>query len=430
MLTRTAVSKAILERAGEQLQKTCTQLVTNGITLEHGQTVTTLACGSLRCRKIIHAHLPFKRATSSSSIDCDKLIEDIVDDCLRKAEGDRMESISFPAFGLGSGGYGVNEVASPMLKTFKRFGLSSPKHLKLIKVVIFDKDLYTLFRNFYCKFFNRDLTAPSPPSLLSRIFGFANNSDDDAQELQSSMSRGLPGIQPSDPYPVSTPHTITGPHTVTNSVVVFKIFAASDAVCTEVESKLRDSIKTKSVTRVVKDNDTVRHLIDADTEAVLQIGESLGVKVVIKSKINEITISGEKTKVLEAVVQVKQILSEVEKCKNELNIYEWQSEDDGGFEPYPPEASIKLERAYSKKLDTIQLIVEGVSVLIDLQEKIEISQMTGKRRDVIRVKRSKTVGELSPRSVILSVTLTHTHMHISHAHIHTQKWTNPPLRHA
>lgn len=386
-LTQSAVSKAILSKAGQELQTTCTQYVQNGMKLDHGQTVTTPACGSLRCKKIIHAHVPYRAAATRSSIDYSQLLNGIVDDCLQKADKEGMQSISFPAFGLGGGGYSVDEVASPMLKAFEKFGQSSPKSLKMIRVVIYDQALHTLFKEFYCKFFGRDPSVPTPsPGLLSRILGNTGSSDADAQDLQSG--KGSPALQAP-----SVPPIWALSHSVPNPVAVFRIFASSDAKCTSIECELKDAIKKKAITEYIRDAEMVEHLIDDDVKDMIDIGDKLGVQVKVMQKIKEIQISGEKAKVMEAVVKVKEILTEVDKCMGELKIYEWQSEDDGGFEPYPPEASIRLERAFNKKLGAIELIVEGVAVVIDLQDNVETSKTTGMRREVRRLKRRVSIGK-------------------------------------
>ena len=386
-LTQTAVSKAILAKAGQGLQTTCTQFVQNGMKLDHGQTVTTPSYGSLRCKKIIHAHVPYRAAATRSLLDYSQLIEGIVDDCLQKADKDGFQSISFPAFGLGGGGYSVDEVASPMLKAFKRFGQSSPKSLKMIRVVIYDQGLHTQFKDFYCRFFGRDASVPAPsPSFISRILGNAGSSNADAQDLQSC--KGSPTVQ----VPSISPIWALS-HSVPNPVAVFQIFASTDANCTAIEGELKDAIKKKAVTEYIKNAEMVEHLIDDDIKDMVDVGDKLGVQVKVMPKIKEIQISGEKAKVMEAVVKVKEILTEVERCMGELKMYEWQSEDGGSFEAYPPEASIRLERAFNKKLDAIELIVEGVAVVIQFQENVEISKTTGSRREVRRMKRRASVGK-------------------------------------
>ncbi len=115
-LNESAVSKALLKKAGSMLQTACDQLVQSGLKLDHGQIIPTKSFGSLQCKKILHAHLPNYSWAVQSGIDHYSLIYDIVTKSLTKTEEENLESISLPAFGLGQGGYKVKDIAEPMLK--------------------------------------------------------------------------------------------------------------------------------------------------------------------------------------------------------------------------------------------------------------------------------------------------------------------------
>ena len=382
MLNKSAVSKAIAEKAGEELQKTCRQLFENGMRLEHGQIVLTPAPGKLRCKKLIHAHIPHRGSMAKSSNHHYQLIDKIVTDCLQKAESSHMQSISFPAFGLGGGGYAVDQVAEPMLKAFQKFGQTHPQSVKSIRVVIYDQDLYKLFNEFYCKFFGRSSADPLPPQgIFSRILG-SSQKPDNSQELQTSAVAPVKRTSGAPPLWALS-------RSVPNPIVVFQIFAASDAQCNRIEQKLRDLISEKSTSKEIKDNEVIEHLLDDDFRDLVQIGDRLGVQVRVLPKIREIRISGEKSKVAEAHSDIQKILHDIERSKTDLISFEWQSEDDDGmYETYPPEANIRLERAYSRGAKAVELIIDGVAVVIDLQNNIETDKTTGKRRNIRRAKKT------------------------------------------
>ena len=382
MLNKSAVSKAIAEKAGEELQKTCRQLFENGMRLEHGQIVLTPAPGKLHCKKLIHAHVPHRGSMAKSSSHHYQLIDKIVTDCLQKAESSQMQSISFPAFGLGGGGYAVDQVAEPMLKAFKKFGQTHPQSVKSIRVVIYDQDLYKLFNEFYCKFFGRSSADPPPPqSIFSRILG-SSQKPDNSQELQTSALAPVRRTSGAPPLWVLS-------RSVPNSVVVFQIFAASDAQCNRIEQQLRDLICEKSTSKEIEDNEVIEHLLEDDFRDIVQIGDQLGVQVRVFPRIKQIRISGEKSKVTEAYSDIQRILHDVEKSKTELISFEWQSEDDDGmYEPYPPEANIWIERAHGRGAKAVELIIDGVAVIIDLQYQTETDKTTGKRRNLRRVKKT------------------------------------------
>ncbi len=383
-LNKSAVSKAILEKAGVELQKTCKHYVENGMRLDHGQIVVTPAFGKLRCRKIIHAHVPHQGSIATSSTHHCQLIEKIVIDCLQKAERENMASISFPAFGLGAGGYSVEQVAEPMLKAFQKFGQTHPKSVKLTRVVIYDPDLYKQFNDFYCKFFGRSSLDPRPPpSLCNRIVGSSHKVKSESQELQEGC---VASNKPPPFWALS--------RSIPNPIVVFTIFGASDAQCEKIATILKNLIKEKSTTKTITDVH-IEQLIDDDLKEILQIGDKHDVHVKIVAKIKEIRISGETSKVLEAHGKIQKILSGIETSMIELRDFEWSSaEDDGRFEAYPPEASMRLERAFNRGLKAIELTVDSVVVLIDIQNRVETDKTTGKRRNITRSKKSMgSVGE-------------------------------------
>ncbi len=383
-LNKSAVSRAILEKAGVELQKTCNNYVENGMRLDHGQIVVTPAVGKLRCRKIIHAHVPHQGSIATSTHHC-QLIEKIVIDCLQRAENEKMESISFPAFGLNLGGGGYL-LAEPMLQAFQKFGQTHPKSVKSIRVVINDPDLYKQFNDLYCKFFGRSSSDPTPPPSLwdrLKLIGSNQKVNSVSQELQAE------GVASNKPPPIWALS-----HSIRNPIVVFTIFGASDDQCEKIATILKNLIKEKSTTKTITDVH-IEQLIDDDLKEILQIGDKHGVHVKMVAKIKEIHISGETSNVLEAHSEIQKILSDISRSMITLRDFEWSSaEDDGRFEAYPPEASMRLERALNRGMKAIELTVDNVVVLIDIQNRVETDKTSGKRRNISRSKNSMgSVGE-------------------------------------
>jgi O-acetyl-ADP-ribose deacetylase (regulator of RNase III) len=392
-LSISAVSKAILKIAGPKLQMMCKQLVDSGMKLEHGQTVVMNATGGLRCKKIIQAYVPLRHVATSSQIDHFQLIQGIVTDCLKKVDAEGLKSITFPAFGFGQGGYMVHEVADPILTAIKEFSQTNPTSLKTIRIAIFDEDHHQKFYNYFCKFFDYDpsLASPISPGVFQTLKGYLDlgSSRDDCIMLNETA----PGrAQLSSPSPLWAISRAVGS---SNPVAVFQIYAASDQKCNEIEKLLRDDIKQRVVTRKLENFLIGDYMIEDDMEDIQKFEDQFGVEVKIMMQEKEIQISGEAAKVFDATLKIKDLVIEIEKAILELRLYEWQwMNDDGTIEAYQYEASVKLERAFRKDLEVIEMIIENVSVLVDLKYMEEIDRSTGKRRDIKRIKKPYTIGKL------------------------------------
>lgn len=388
-LSMSAVSQAILKTAGPKLQMMCNQLVDSGMKLERGQTVVMNATGGLRCKKIIQAYVPIRQVATSSHIDHFQLVEGIVTDCLKKSDAEGLKSITFPAFGFGKGGYEVQEVADPILKAIQEFSESNPTSLKTVRIAIFDQDHHQKFYDHFCKFFHYDPSLASPsPSVFQSLkgkLGFGSSPDNYIELNQSA--------QPPTPSPL---WAVSRAVRSSNPVAVFQIYAASDQKCKEIEKILRDEIEKRAVTRKLENFLIGDYMIEDDMEDIQKFEDQFGVEVKIMMQEKEIQISGESAKTSEALMKIKDLVIEIERAESELRLYEWQwVEDDGATEVYQYEASVKLERAFRKNLEVIEMIVENVSVVVDLKSSPmeEIDKSTGKRREVKREKKPYTIGK-------------------------------------
>ena len=401
-LSASAVSKAILQTAGPKLQTMCQQLVDSGMKLEHGQTVVMNATGGLRCKKIIQAYVPIREVATSSNIDHFQLIETIVTDCLKKVDGEGLKSVTFPAFGFGQGGYEVNEVADPILKAIQEFSRTNPASLKTVRIAIFDQDHHQQFYDRFCKFFDYDpsLFSPTSPTVFQSLkgkLGLGSSHGDDYIELNPSA---IGRAQPPTPSPL---WAVSRSVRSSNPVAVFQIYAASDQKCAEIETSLRNDIEARAVTKKLEGVVIFDYMIEDDVEEIRKVEDDFGVEVKLMMQQKEIQISGETAKVTEATMKIKDLVVEVQKAESELRLFEWRcADDDGGYEVYHHEASVRLERAFSKGLEGIDMIIDNVSIMIDLKGMEEIDKSTGKRRAVKREKKVRSVGKLTGLSLTFS----------------------------
>ena len=403
-LSSNAVSKAIVRKAGPKLQSVCHQLVDSGLSLEKGNIAVTTACGQLHCKKVFHAYVPVRSAASRAAIEPKTLIEKIVTGCLQKTTEHNLQSVSFPAFGIGAGGYSIAETAEPMLKAIQTFGKANPKSVKTIRIVILDQSHYQEFHDYFCKFFKKDPAEVTQAghgflhsigSSIKASLGMGHHEKGICVELQSP--KGVVSVQRTAALTSWAYHS----HTLSNPVALFTIYAASPQTCEQIGEKIRDAIRERSVTETIKEAEQIEFLIEDDIQEIYRLREKLGVVIKLMPAIKEIAISGEKASVSQAQMKIVGILREVESAQKSLNLYEWQSDDDGDFEAYPPEASVRLERAYIKKLTAIDMTIDNVDIVVDLNRMVEISKATGKERAVRREKKIH-YGKFSLTTILLN----------------------------
>ena len=390
-LSASAVSKAILQAAGQKLQMMCNQLVDSGMKLQHGQTIMMNATGGLRCKKIIQAYVPIRQVATSSQIDHYQLIGAIVKDCLEKVDAEGLQSVTFPAFGFGQGGYEVNEVTEPILKAIQEFSQTNPTSLKMVRIAIYDQDHHRQFYSSFCDFFDYNpSSSPTSPGVFQALkgkLGFGGSQDDYIELNQSTAGRAKPPTQ-------SPLWAVSRSVRSSNAVAKFQIYAASHKKCKYIEDCLREEIEKRAITKTFDNVFVSEYMIEDDVEEIRRIEDQCGVEVKLMMHEKEIRISGEATKVSEAAMKVKDLIVDVEKAESELKLYEWQNvDDDGMVEKYSHEASVKLERAYSKQLEAIDLIIDDIGVVVDLKTEEEIDKSTGKRRAVKRVKIKHSIGK-------------------------------------
>nr|XP_039256341.1 protein mono-ADP-ribosyltransferase PARP14-like isoform X2 [Styela clava] len=119
--------KVILKKGGNQIQ--------SQLDSETDKTMRITSGGSLPCKYVVHAVFEKNCRTN------EKQLKRIFDE----AEKRQWKSIAIPAIGTGDMSMSSKDSASTILEVFKNFKASSPRHLKVIDVVIFNKSLISTF---------------------------------------------------------------------------------------------------------------------------------------------------------------------------------------------------------------------------------------------------------------------------------------------
>ncbi|XP_043106139.1 protein mono-ADP-ribosyltransferase PARP14-like isoform X4 [Puntigrus tetrazona] len=129
-LSKGAVSNALLQTAGHQLQSEITRAARSK-NVNYGEMVITNGY-KLKCQKVFHVVCPFWKQGSGH-----KVLIQIIRDCLKKAETWRMDSVVFPAIGTGNLGFPKDLVAKIMLTEVQEF---RPTNLKSVTVIVHPSD--------------------------------------------------------------------------------------------------------------------------------------------------------------------------------------------------------------------------------------------------------------------------------------------------
>lgn len=128
------VAGAIKSRGGREIER---EAIAQG-PVEPGDCVMT-AGGRLAARYVIHAAVMGQDLKTSA-----ELIDRATRKALAAAEAHQLESIAFPAFGTGVGGFPVDECARIMIAAIRAHATPATS-LRLIRLVLFGRGAYEMF---------------------------------------------------------------------------------------------------------------------------------------------------------------------------------------------------------------------------------------------------------------------------------------------
>ncbi|KAI5099590.1 poly [ADP-ribose] polymerase 14 isoform X2, partial [Silurus meridionalis] len=143
-LSKGAVSKALLKAAGPQLQAETRSQNLKALgdsNLSYGDIVVTNSY-NLKCKKVFHTVCPFWNRGGRSEVE---VLRQIIRNCLRKAENQKMPSISFPAIGTGNLGFPRSLVSTLLLSEIHAYSARfSTRYLTEVNVIVHPSDSETV----------------------------------------------------------------------------------------------------------------------------------------------------------------------------------------------------------------------------------------------------------------------------------------------
>ena len=358
------ITKAIHEKAGPELQLTCSSLVSNGVFLSDGVVMPTGASGMLRCDKVYHAHVPGKVKGIPPKSSETALLRKVVRNSLEMAEDDRQISISFPAFCLGIGNYTIQESGEPMFSAISDFMKTNPKYLKEVHIVVYDKKIHDEFLQFFLEYFKQ------PGSSVAK----GNHVMVHSSQPKDTRPRGGSYFTHLPAKPVFKKCSVS-----------FQIYGVVPETLTIVEKQLRGFINECIVMDMVDLGDITKLFQGSDCEEMVKLGEEQGVEVEYQPEMERVLMTGEELSVEKVCNRIQLKKFELSKLVNELQLYEWYTEKDfGGIrELYSNEVAMQLEVAYKRKQSVVEVMADGVWVTVNLNAMEERDEF-GIKRNVFR----------------------------------------------
>uniref|UniRef100_A0A9J8AV17 Poly [ADP-ribose] polymerase n=1 Tax=Cyprinus carpio carpio TaxID=630221 RepID=A0A9J8AV17_CYPCA len=187
-LRKGAVSNALLQTAGHQLQSEITRAARSK-NVNYGEMLITDGY-KLKCQKVFHVVCPFWKQGSK-----DEVLTQIIRNCLKKAESWRMASVVLPAIGTGNLGFPKDLVARIILKEVQEF---KPTNLREVTVIVHPSDKESV--ECFTSIFRHGIQGPVTKEVHRHVMPKMNISGMSAQASElvskvSSSSRGVHTMQ-------------------------------------------------------------------------------------------------------------------------------------------------------------------------------------------------------------------------------------------
>ena len=344
MRLRGGVGKALLKKAGKELENSLDREISRGNKLEEGKVFITKASGALKCKYIYHVVSPDNKKTS--------LLSKTVTACLKKADEQKLSSISFPAIGTAEACKPA-EAAQFICDAIIKYGHSNPRHLQQVRIIIFKQDIYQVFIQ-TCN----DILQSSQPGFLTRAYNYVTSvfgSSSDAYPTEHDMHNSDSKRKDyQSEHSVTTPQGQMFDNIPDNAVLHIQIFAGSEHVVKQTEGRLQRVIQEHFKVDSIDNDDRVSKLTK---EQILEFEEKARnhqVELKFESRLKRIRFKGDKEDVNELKTQILGAFSKIailegdEKAAKMLQdkvTWKWQ-DDDGEYQAYDHMINYSIEQAY------------------------------------------------------------------------------------
>ncbi|XP_043104773.1 poly(ADP-ribose) polymerase family member 14-related sequence 1 [Puntigrus tetrazona] len=378
---KSGVSKAILDKAGPNIETECQQLgaqANSGLIMTQG--------GNLQCKKIIHL------AVQSDAIKIKKHVKSALEICAKE----KFTSIAFPAIGTGQAGLSPGQVADSMmdgiLETIRKMSQST---VKLIRLVVFQKQMLP---EFHKSMQNRESgPAKQEQSTWSKIKAYAANvksffTGSWEKEIKQHGGKDfvIEGIQV-DP-------------------VYFSICGPSQAEVDKTKRFLEDTINDEQVFQPITDT-AILTLSDKDQQRIQDLQSSIDVTITLEYKAHKgsdetpgqatLIVQGLSRDVLKATQEIQDMLKtakEKETLQKEMDytseLVDWQYEQGGQYKSFDQHTNLELEKALARQATDIKISFQGQTYKVTLPEGPAVSTSGGNQMNIKRIDKLKATEDI------------------------------------
>lgn len=379
---KAGVSKAILDKAGPNVEAECQQL---GAKTDSGLMMTQ--AGNLQCKKIIHI------SAQSNAVMIQKHVRKALEMCAKE----KLTSIAFPAIGTGQAGLSPGQVADSMLDGMLDMLRKTPQSsLKLIRLVVFQANMLPEFLK---SMQNRE-TGPAKQekeSTWSKIKAFAATAK---SYLTGSWEKEIKQHGGKD-------FVIDG---VEVDPVFFSICGPSQAEVDQTKLFLEDIITKEQVFQSITDTQ-ILSLTDKDQKRIQDLQSTIDVTIRLEYKANKasdetpgkatLIVQGLSRDVLKATQEIQEMLKlakENEILKKEMDfvsdLVDWQYEQGGQYKNFDERTNLELEKALGRQAADTTINFQGQTYQVKLPEGPAVNNAGGSQMNIRRIDKLKATESI------------------------------------
>ncbi|XP_078259604.1 protein mono-ADP-ribosyltransferase PARP14-like isoform X2 [Rhinoraja longicauda] len=354
-----AISKALLQKAGPQLKRLL-EKESLGKPPYNGRIYETKGC-NLDCEEVYHAVVPYWRAGTGNA---EKVLKNLIKDCLTNTEGSNLDSIAFPAIGTGMLCFPKDVVASIMFKAVLKFSTDRRSaHLKTVYFVVHPDD-HPNAQAMTCEFDRVFMQQPKTGVL---------NEQQKPTDKVTSVTSFLFGGQPKNNKESFTEDIIQYKDEM--EPVHFEICGNSKQGVENAKSWMKNLVSKEQSEETI-DSNYLFNFSKKEIEELKHLNKSLNIILDLKRDQSgaQIKIRGLTKDVLTAFTKIQKMINclreeESERRNEDLvkNLVEWQFQDGNGYKPFASATNFKLEAAFGKDLTSINIQLLSKPCIVDLK---------------------------------------------------------------